>query len=126
MKILCSNKIYEFAEKRIFPDQVVFNGVSSCIIPYTKPGVELKKMVELEVSKWIKNYGELPKLILLKNHGIITFGKTVDECIIKTEICEKSAEIFSGALIHGIEFLTNNEVTELLNDEKEKYRINQL
>jgi ribulose-5-phosphate 4-epimerase/fuculose-1-phosphate aldolase len=126
MKILCSNKIYEFAEKRIFPDQVVFNGVSSCIIPYVNPGIELKKTIELEISKWIKNYGQLPKLILLKNHGIITFGKTVDECIIKTEICEKSAEIFSGALIHGIEFLTNNEVTELLNDEKEKYRINQL
>ena len=126
MKILCSSKIYEFAEKRIFPDQVVFNGKNSCVIPYVKPGVELKKIIELEISKWISNYGQLPKLILLKNHGIITFGKTIDECVIKTEICEKSAEIFLGASIHGIDFLTVDEVNELLNDEKEKYRIKQL
>ena len=33
-KILCSGRIYDFATKRLFPDQVVRNGTTSCIVPY--------------------------------------------------------------------------------------------
>ena len=69
----------------------------------------------------------VPKVILLKNHGIITCGKTIDECIISTDICEKSADIFIGSVSLGkINFLSNKELEDLVNDKNEKYRQNLL
>jgi L-fuculose-phosphate aldolase len=69
------------------------------------------------------NSGNFPKLILLKNHGIIACGKTIDECTIISEICEKSAEIFIGAInTNNINFLTDESINDLIVDKNEKYR----
>ncbi len=127
LKILCSEFSWEFSKFRLFPDQVVFNGGKSCLVPYAKPGIELTELIKLEVEKFIKNEGYFPKLILLKNHGVITCGKTIDECVISTEICEKSAEIFSNLANTGKGvFLSEASIKELMDDEEEKYRQNQL
>ena len=127
LKILCTDKINDFAEKRFFPDQVIFNGDKSLVIPYISPGIKLQKSIEESLNLWMLDNKSLPKIILLKNHGLITFGKTVEECIIKTEICDKSAEIFIGSLSIGdLNPLTKQEITELINDDKEKYRLSNL
>jgi len=63
-------------------------------------------------------------LILLENHGIITCGNSVEECLVITEICEKSAEIFLSPF--GINFFTEDEIQHLINDKNEIYRIKQL
>ena len=123
LKILCSDKCESFAANRLFPDQVVFNGKKSCLVPYAKPGDDLTKSIKLHVDSFIENEGYFPKLILLKNHGIITFGKTVDECVISTDICEKSSEIFIGGSNLGqIKFLSDIESSDLIIDKNEKYR----
>jgi L-fuculose-phosphate aldolase len=124
LKILVSDKIYKFANKRMFPDQVIFNGRKSCVIPYAKPGEPLMNMMKIYLEEFIKKENFFPNIILLKNHGVITCGKTVTECVYATEICEKSAEIFMSKF--KPEFLTENEVYELLEDDKEIYRIQQL
>lgn len=126
VKILCTKLSKEFSDNRIFPDQVVFNEKKSCLIPYIKPGDSLSNLIKNEVSKFIEKEKFFPKLILLKNHGIISCGSTIDECIAITEICEKSAEIFLHSYVLGINYLTNEEINELLIDEKEKYRKLQL
>jgi ribulose-5-phosphate 4-epimerase/fuculose-1-phosphate aldolase len=127
LKIVCSDKINFFAEKRFFPDQVIFNGEKSLIIPYVKPGISLMKDIKSGLKKWFTKFNTLPKIILLQNHGLITFGKTIEECILKTEICEKSAEILLGTESIGkIKTLTKKQIKELLNDDKEKYRLNNL
>ena len=46
LKILCSDFAEEFSNKRIFPDQVIFNGRKSCLVPYETPGEDLFKSVE--------------------------------------------------------------------------------
>ena len=123
LMILCSEMCELFASNRMFPDQIVFNGKKSCLVPYAKPGEELTKLISEYVNSFIGKEGYFPKLILLKNHGIITCGGTIEECIISTEICEKSAEIFLGSIMLGnINFLTDNETIDLINDKKEKYR----
>ena len=68
LKILCSDKAWEFASFRLFPDQIVFNGKKSCLVPYAKPGLELTEEIKKCVDEFIKKEGSLPKLILLKNH----------------------------------------------------------
>ena len=123
VKILCSNLSDEFSKNRLFPDQIVFNGKKSCLVPYAKPGEELTKLIKLFVNSFIKDEGYFPKLILLKNHGIISCGETIDECIISSDICEKSAEIFIGAYgLNKINFLHDSEINDLVEDENEIYR----
>lgn len=125
LKILCSNIniINEFAENRMFPDQVVFNGEKSCVVPYAHPGIELCKNVEVSVEEFIQTNGYFPKLILLVNHGIICAGSSTKECLIATEMCEKSAEIFLGAKLLGTyTFISNNSVEKIKYDTNEIYR----
>jgi len=123
LKILCSDFAEEFSERRIFPDQVIFNGKKSCLISYETPGEELTEVIKKEVSLYIYSENTFPKLILLKNHGIISCGKSIEECMVINEICEKSAEIFLGSKILGsLNFLNDEQVDVLLNDKQEIYR----
>ena len=125
LKILCSNELDEFSRNRIFPDQVVFNGRESCVVDYSHPGEDLTDSIKKSVTEYLLKYKISPKLILLKNHGIITLGNTINDCIIATEICEKSAEIFIGCrLLSKINYLSDKDITNILEDDKEKYRQN--
>lgn len=123
LKILCSNKVDLFSKKRIFPDQVVFNGVESCVVEYFHPGIELTDGIKKSVNNYISNHKKLPEIILLKNHGIITLGKTIKDCIVSTEICEKAAEIFTYSSSDTI-FLDESDITKIIEDDKENLRKN--
>lgn len=120
LKVLCSTgEARDFATKRLFPDQVVFNGPRSVLIDYKHPGAELAESVA-RLADDISTLG-LPAIILLSNHGIVAIGETVDQCIVATEICEKSAEIFMGC--SGTRsYLTDDQVEKLTIDEMEKHR----
>jgi ribulose-5-phosphate 4-epimerase/fuculose-1-phosphate aldolase len=123
LKILCSQYTNDFANNRLFPDQVVFNGKKTCVIPYAKPGDELTEAIKKHVNIFMELNKEFPKLILLENHGVIACGKTIEECVIITEICEKAAEIFvDSILLGGINYLTQTQVEDLIIDKNEKYR----
>ena len=124
-KILCSEAIYDFAEHRWFPDQIVRNGTKSCVIPYALPGEVLLKLIEKYVFKFIDHEGFFPKLILLQNNGIITTSSSKKECAAATLMCEKSADIFIGAkLLGGIKFLSKQEVADVDTCPNEDYRRN--
>lgn len=129
LKILCrSDLIDSFANKRLFPDQVIFNGKKSCLIEYANPGENLKKSIEQGVLEFKLKEGQDPKLILLQNHGIIALGKTINECIYITEICEKSAELFFSIAnkFDNINFLSDVEIDALIKDKNEIFRINSI
>ena len=124
-KILCSEVIYDFADHRWFPDQIVRNGIKSCVVPYAPPGQAILKLVENHVSKFVDHEGYFPKLILLQNHGIITASASKKDCAASTLMCEKSADIFIGAkLLGGVKFLTKQEVADVDNCPNENYRRN--
>jgi len=122
-QILCSTSPYSFANYRWFPDQIVRNGVKSCLVPYAPPGEAILKLVEKNVSDFVNKEGYFPKLILLQNHGIITASASQKDCASSTLMCEKSAEIFIGAkLLGGVKFLTKQEVDAVHNCPNENYR----
>ena len=123
IKILCSGRTHDFTNKRLFPDQVVRNGRKSCLVPYATPGAPLREVIKLSVEEFIGKNGYFPKLILLKNHGIITASASIKEAIVSTLMCEKSAEIFIGAkMLNNIQFLTPEEVAAVDTNPNEKYR----
>jgi L-fuculose-phosphate aldolase len=122
LKIVCNaDKMYTFANDRFFPDQVVFNGRKSCIVPYAMPGEPLAEALDKAVSGWLNLLQHpFPEMILLANHGIICCGKTAKECVIKTQICEKAAASFSM----DNSPLSYEQVREILEDPKEIHRRN--
>ena len=122
-QILCSTSPYSFANHRWFPDQIVRNGVKSCLVPYAPPGEAILKLVERSVSEFVNKEGYFPKLILLQNHGIISASASQKDCAASTLMCEKSAEIFIGAkMLGGIKFLTKQEVAAVDECPNENYR----
>ena len=122
-QILCSEKAYSFAEKRLFPDQVVRNGRKSCLVPYATPGKELRDEIKKQIGYFVEEEEFFPKLILLENHGIITTGSTHIDCIASSLMCEKSAEIFIGAKLLGqIKYLTTEEIAAVDKCPNEAYR----
>ena len=124
-KILCSESVYDFANNRWFPDQIVRNGTKSCVVPYAPPGQAILKLVEEYVTKFIDHEGFFPKLILLQNHGIITASGSKKDCVAASLMCEKSADIFIGAkLLGGVKFLTKQEVADVDLCPNENYRRN--
>ena len=126
-KILCSEPpvLYDFAEHRWFPDQIVRNGTKSCVVPYAPPGEAILKLVEKHVSTFVEREGFFPKLILLQNHGIITASASKKDCAAATLMCEKSADIFVGAKLLGrVKFLTKQEVADVDTCPNENYRRN--
>tara|TARA_R100000030_G_scaffold92010_2_gene77383 strand:+ start:1516 stop:2169 length:654 start_codon:yes stop_codon:yes gene_type:complete len=121
LKILCSDRTNEFANERIFPDQVVYNGLESCVVEYAHPGDDLKESIRTSLNKFFYEKSYFPSLILLQNHGIICIDETMRNCIFSTDICEKSASIF---LSGNITFLSQQSKDRIFNDKKEKYRKN--
>jgi ribulose-5-phosphate 4-epimerase/fuculose-1-phosphate aldolase len=126
-KVLCTEPsiLYDFAEHRWFPDQIVRNGVKSCVVPYAPPGEAILRLVERHVSGFVDKEGYFPKLILLQNHGIITASSSMKDCAAASLMCEKSAEIFVGAhTLAGVHFLTPQQVADVDKCPNENYRRN--
>jgi len=116
LKILCSDRIDEFANERLFPDHVVFNGPQSYVVPYVTPGRKLADAIERKIIE----IGGCPGTFLLQNHGVICCAKSAQMAIQMTEICEKAAEIYLGSDKHR--FLTPSEIHEIMSSEDEGYR----
>ena len=122
-KILCSERIFSFAKRRLFPDQIVRNGARSCVVPYATPGKPLRNAIKESIIEFMTTEQYFPKLILLQNHGIIVAGTSSKECIASTLMCEKSAEVYSGARAMGsINYLTKEQIAEVDTSPDEKYR----
>tara|TARA_R100001443_G_scaffold28971_1_gene42225 strand:- start:1205 stop:1885 length:681 start_codon:yes stop_codon:yes gene_type:complete len=118
MKVLCGGLAEEFAKNRMFPDQVVFNGINYGVVPYATPGDEL-------VSKMInsfKSHKTIPKVILLENHGLICCAKDFKEAVTMTEICDKAAEIFLEIQKYKPSYLSQDDISKILGHESEAYR----
>lgn len=100
-QILCSPRARDFAERRIFPDEVVCCGPASVLVPYVDPGLPLAREIRDRTLAHIQLHAQAPRLILLQNHGIIALGATPAAVLTCLLMAAKAAEIFVGAAILG-------------------------
>jgi rhamnose utilization protein RhaD (predicted bifunctional aldolase and dehydrogenase) len=100
-QILCSPCAKEFAQKRIFPDEVVCCGIESLYIPYTDPGLKLARAIRSGTLSYYKRKRIFPRVIVLQNHGIITIGATSKAVLAAMMMAEKAATIWIGAAAFG-------------------------
>jgi rhamnose utilization protein RhaD (predicted bifunctional aldolase and dehydrogenase) len=122
-QILCSPRARDFAEKRIFPDEIVCCGAESVLVPYTDPGLILAQVIRDRTRAFIERHGAFPRLILLENHGIIALGKTPQAVLAALLMAEKTAAIWVGAAaLGGPIFLTPENVQRIAQRPDEHYR----
>lgn len=126
-RILCSPRARDFAERRLFPDEVVYCGPASVFVPYADPGLVLAREIRDRTNAFLQQQGFVPKLILLQNHGIIALGSTPAAVLACTLMAAKAAAIFMGAAaLGGPNFLTAQHVDRIAGRPDEAYRQRQL
>lgn len=121
--LLCSPQAKAFAHERLFPDQVVYCGPASVLVPYVDPGLVLARALAEHVEAFRTRHGMLPKTILLENHGIIAAGATAEEVRAALWMAEKAARIFiDAAALGGPVFLSPSQVARIDGRVDEHYR----
>ncbi|MCA0457438.1 MAG: class II aldolase/adducin family protein [Chloroflexi bacterium] len=124
-RIMCSPRAFDFATHRMFPDEAVLCGPESVYVAYEDPGLPLALAIRDGVRKYMAEWGEAPKVILLGNHGVIALGNTPQEILNITAMTVKAARIFEGASgMGGPVFLSREDVLHIVRRPDEIYRRN--
>jgi rhamnose utilization protein RhaD (predicted bifunctional aldolase and dehydrogenase) len=122
-QILCSPRAKQFAERRLFPDEIVCCGGKSVLVPYTDPGLRLAQAIRKAARTFMKKNRYVPRVILLKNHGIIAIGRTPEAVLAATLMAEKAARVWVGATsLGGPTFLREEDVKRILGRSDELMR----
>jgi rhamnose utilization protein RhaD (predicted bifunctional aldolase and dehydrogenase) len=122
-QVLCSSMAPAFAERRLFPDQIVYCGIASVFVPYTDPGLPLARAIRRETESFTKKHQHMPQTILLENHGLIALGTTVQAVLQATLMAEKAARILVGAAsLTGPKFLGEENARRIARRPDEQYR----
>ena len=122
-QLLCSPRARDFAGRRLFPDEIVCCGAASVFVPYTDPGLPLARVIREETAKLIAERNTIPRVILLENHGVITFGVSPEAVKAALYMADKAARVFVGALAAGgPNFLAPAQVDRIANRLDEHYR----
>ena len=126
-QILCSPRARDFAERRLFPDEIVYCGPASVFVPYVDPGLLLAREIRDRTNLFIQQNGHVPRLILLQNHGIIALGSSPNVVLACMLMATKAASIFVGAAsLGGPNFMTPQHVERIFVRPDEAYRQTQL
>jgi rhamnose utilization protein RhaD (predicted bifunctional aldolase and dehydrogenase) len=121
--ILCSPRAREFAEKRVFPDEIVCCDVASVFVPYTDPGLRLAKKIRERTDAFIRKHQRPPRVVLLENHGIITLGRTAEAVLAAMLMAEKAAVIWLGAVaLGGPSFMLSKQIARIAGRPDEAWR----
>jgi rhamnose utilization protein RhaD (predicted bifunctional aldolase and dehydrogenase) len=121
--ILCSPRAADFAQRRCCPDEIVCCGPSSVLVPYTDPGVWLAQGIRARTEAYIHAYGTAPRVVLLENHGVITFGGSPESVKASMFMAVKAARVFAGAVaLGGPVFLSEETVRRIGSRRDEHYR----
>ena len=124
-RLMCSIHAETFAQKRTFPVEVVLCGPESVMVPYVDPGLPLAIVMREKVAEYMARFDEAPKVILLKNHGVIALGETPTEVLNITAMCVKAANILSGAYaVGGPVFMDEADIMHIYKRPDEIYRRN--
>lgn len=115
LSLLCRSDAEQFADKRLFPDEIVLLGPASSFVPYTAPGLPLARELAKRKAAFSSHFGVEPKTYLLENHGLIVVGQSAREVTAACAMAVKAARVLLGCLQSGAEpkFLSREEVDQI-------------
>jgi rhamnose utilization protein RhaD (predicted bifunctional aldolase and dehydrogenase) len=121
--LTCSAAFETAVSGRLFPDEIVICGPALVVVPYTDPGVPLARKVRDLIDQYIDEYQEVPKVILMQNHGLIALGRTAQQVENITAMAVKAARVLLGTyVLGGPHFLTARNVDRIHTRPDELYR----
>ena len=121
--LTCSNAFEEAFSGRLFPDEIVMCGIAPVLVPYIDPGIPLAREIRSRINAYIDTYAELPKVILMQNHGLVALGRTAEQVENITAMMVKTARVILGAYsVGGPHFLTSENVDRIHTRPDEAYR----
>jgi len=121
--ILCAKNACEAVSGRLFPDEIVVCGPAPAFVEYVDPGLPLAHAVRDAVDAYVGEWGELPKVILMQNHGMIAMAGTRAEVEAITAMCAKTAKILRGTYAFGgPNYLSEENVSRIHTRPDEAYR----
>jgi rhamnose utilization protein RhaD (predicted bifunctional aldolase and dehydrogenase) len=125
--LTCSEGFEAAYAGRLFPDEIVMCGPAPVLVPYTDPGVPLAAEVWRRVQAYLDQYGEQPKLILIKNHGPIVLGRTAQQVLDIMAMAVKTARVLLGTFAAGgPHFMSEADVRRIHTRPDELYRRQQM
>ncbi len=80
-------------DKVILPEVVAMVG----LIPVSEYGVPGSSDLAIKVAKLAENF----ESVLIRNHGVVTMGKNLEEAFSRMEITERYAQIMFNAMVIG-------------------------
>lgn len=102
-----------------FLPEVILNLGLIPVCEYATPSTE-------EVVKSILPFVKKTNLLLLQNHGAVTFGKNLEEAFYLLEKLEHTAKIFAIAMtFNGVRPLSKKQLKDLYKVNETTYKINQ-
>ncbi|HUW11565.1 MAG TPA: class II aldolase/adducin family protein [Anaerolineae bacterium] len=121
--LTCSQDFDKAVSGRLFPDEIVYCGPSQAIVPWTDPGLPLARKVRDVINQHMDDHREVPKVILMQNHGLIALGQTVQDVENITAMAVKTARVLLGtAAFGGPHFLSPEAVRRIHTRPDEAYR----
>ena len=121
--LTCSAGFETAVSGRLFPDEIVICGPVAVVVPYTDPGMPLARQVRDLLKQHLNKYREVPKVILMQNHGLIALGQTAHQVENITAMAVKTARILLGTYAAGgPRFLTDYDVERIHTRPDELYR----
>jgi len=121
--LTCSNAFEEAFSGRLFPDEIVMCGIAPVLVPYIDPGIPLAREIRSRINAYIDTYAEIPKVILMQNHGPVALGRTAEQVENITAMMVKTARVILGAYsVGGPHFLTPENVDRIHTRPDEAYR----
>jgi rhamnose utilization protein RhaD (predicted bifunctional aldolase and dehydrogenase) len=97
-----------------YSDEAVVLGMPLWV-PYAQPGIELGRVFLDRLRAYVDQWGELPRLVLLANHGIIAIADTAAGVEGVSEMAVKAARVRTVAYsVGGLAPLTDDAVTKFL------------
>ncbi|GAA1960114.1 class II aldolase/adducin family protein [Amycolatopsis minnesotensis] len=121
--LLCSDRADALVAGHLFPDQVVVLGRHPLMVPYAGPGLELARTVKAALAGHFARHGAPPKILYLRNHGILALGETATDVRQTVEMTVKVARILTAALSVGQPaYLTGEQADRIEGREDEHHR----
>jgi rhamnose utilization protein RhaD (predicted bifunctional aldolase and dehydrogenase) len=121
--VTCSHAFEEAVSGRLFPDEIVVCGPAPVVVPYTDPGLPLARKVRDLINQYVEDRREIPKAIMMQNHGFIALGRTALEVQGITAMAVKAARVLLGTYtLGGPHLLTPENVARIHTRPDEQYR----
>jgi rhamnose utilization protein RhaD (predicted bifunctional aldolase and dehydrogenase) len=110
----------------VYSDEVVVIG-RPLFVPYAEPGIALGRIFLKKLRAYFGEFGELPSLVLLGNHGIVAIASSPEGAEAITLMAVKGARVRLGALsIGGVQGLGGEVVAHYFEREDMAERRKQL